>query len=141
MPQTKAIYYRDKCGVEPVNRFIDGLPAKRAAKIDDYVEEHLNGRSPEAPPPEHPITSQIEGELRELRVRFANTRYRILYQRSGNLIVLLHAFEKDTGAVPATEKATARRRMADFKRRMDADPRVPPRAVGRDASASSRRRG
>ncbi len=107
------------------------MPAKRAAKIDDYIEEHLNGRSPEAPPPEHPITSQIEGELRELRIRFANTRYRILYQRSGNLIVLLHAFEKDTGAVPAAEKATAKRRMVDFKRRMDAKPRVPPRAAGK----------
>ena len=141
MAQTTAIYYRDKRGVEPVNQFIDGLPAKRAAKIDDYVEEHLNGKSPEAPPPEYPITSQIEGELRELRVRFANTRYRILYQRSGNLIVLLHAFEKNTGMVPAAEKATAKRRMADFKRRMDAKPRVPPRAAGQDAPPGSRRRG
>jgi predicted transcriptional regulator len=33
-------------------------------------------------------------------VRFANTRYRILYQRSENLLVLLHTLEKDTGAVP-----------------------------------------
>jgi phage-related protein len=137
--QTTAIYYRDKRGVEPVDRFIAGLPAKRAAKIDDYIEEHLNGRSPEVPPPDHPITSQIEGELRELRVRFANTRYRILYQRSGNLIVLLHAFEKDTGAVPAAEKATAKRRFADFRRRMDAMPRVPPRAAGRDAPLANRR--
>jgi phage-related protein len=137
--QTKAIYYRDKRGAEPVGRFIDGLPAKRAAKIDDYVEEHLNGRPPDAPPPEFPITSQIEGELRELRVRFANTRYRILYQRSGNLIVLLHAFEKDTGAVPAAEKETAKRRMGDFRRRMDAKPRVPPRAAGQDAPPVSRR--
>lgn len=69
MPQTKAVYYRDKRGVESVDRFINALPAKRAAKIDAYIEEHLNGRSPSAPPPEHPITSQIEGELRELRVR------------------------------------------------------------------------
>jgi phage-related protein len=139
--QTKAIYYRDKRGIEPVDRFIDGLPAKRAAKIDDYIEEYLSGRSSEAPPPEHPITSQIEGELRELRVRFANTRYRILYRRSGNLIVLLHAFEKDTGAVPVAEKATAKRRMADFRRRMDAKPRVPPRAAGGDARPASRRKG
>lgn len=139
MAQTKAVYYRDKHGHEPVNRFIDRLPAKRAAKIDDYVEEHLSGRPPDAPPAEHPITSQIEGELRELRVRFANTRYRILYQRSGNLIVLLHVFEKDTGAVPAVEKATAKRRMADFRQRMDAKPRVPPRAAGQDAPPASRR--
>lgn len=141
MAQTTAIYYRDKRGVEPVGRFIDGLPAKRAAKIDDYVQEHLNGKPPDAPPPEHPITSQIEGELRELRVRFANTRYRVLYQRSGNLIVLLHAFEKDTGAVPMPEKAIAKRRMADFKRRMNERPRVPPRAAGQDAPPKSRRRG
>ena len=141
MAKTQAVYYRDRRGNEPVDLFIEGLPAKRAAKIDDYVEEHLNGRPSDAPPPEHPITSQIEGELRELRVRFANTRYRILYQRSGNLIVLLHAFEKDTGAVPAGEKATARRRMADFKRRMDTTPRVPPRAAGQDAPPGHRKQG
>ena len=138
MAETQAIFYRDKRGVEPVDRFIDSLPAKRAAKIDGYVEEHLNGAPPEAPPPEHPITSQIEGELRELRVRFANTRYRILYQRSGNLIVLLHAFEKDTGAVPGAEKAMAKRRMADFKQRMNAKPRVRPRAAGEDAPPGKR---
>lgn len=123
---------------EPVDEFIETLPAKRAAKIDDHVEEHLNGRASDAPPPEFPISSQIEGELRELRIRFANTRYRILYQRSGNLIILLHAFEKNTGAVPASEKAWAKRRMTDFKRRMDAKPRKPPRAAGKDAPPSSR---
>lgn len=138
MAETQAIYYRDKGGSEPVDEFVEALPAKRAAKIDDYVEEHLNGQLPDAPPPEFPISSQIEGELRELRIRFANTRYRILYQRSGNLIVLLHAFEKNTGAVPASEKALAKRRMADFKQRMNANPRKPPRAAGTDAPPSSR---
>jgi hypothetical protein len=55
MAQTKAIYYCDKRGAEPVGRFIDALPAKRAAKIDDYVEEHLNGRPrcPTAGVPDH----------------------------------------------------------------------------------------
>jgi len=99
--RTQAVYYRDSRGTEPVDEFIQALPPKRAAKIDDFVvEEHLNSQLPEAPPPAFPITSQIEGELRELRVRFANTRYRILYQRSENLMVLLHALEKETGAVP-----------------------------------------
>ena len=133
MAGTQAIYYRDKHGVEPVARFIEGLPPKRIAKIHRALEEHLNGRPPDAPPPEHPVTSQIEGELRELRIRFANTRYRILYQRSGNLFVLLAAFEKNTGAVPAAQIEAARRRMADFRVRMDADRRTPPRAAGRDA--------
>jgi len=138
MGETHAVNYRDKRGAEPVDEFIEGLPAKRAAKIDDLIEEHLNGQAPDAPPPEFPISSQIEGELRELRIRFGNTRYRILYQRSGNLIVLLHAFEKNTGAVPASEKSLAKRRMADFRRRMDERPRRPPRAAGRDAPPSRR---
>jgi phage-related protein len=140
VPRTQAVYYRDAQGDEPVDKFLDALPAKRAAKIDDYIEEHLNGKRPDAPPPEFPITSQIEGELRELRVRFANTRYRILYQRSENLIVLLHAIEKDTGKVPSSDIQLAKRRMADFKGRMDAQRRVPPRAAGKDAPRGGRKR-
>jgi phage-related protein len=139
--ETQAVYYRDVSGVEPVNDFIESLPTKRAAKIDDHVEEHLNGRPPEAPPPAFPVTSQIEGELRELRVRFANTRYRLLYQRSDSLVVLLHAFEKHTGAVSEADKRLAQRRMQDFKARMDAERRMPPRAAGKDAPPPSRRSG
>ena len=138
MARTQAVYYRDSRGAEPVDEFILALPPKRAAKIDDFVEEHLNDRPAGQPPPEFPITSQIEGELRELRVRFANTRYRILYQRSENLVVLLHALEKDTGAVPRSDIELAKKRMADFKRRMNAPRRTPPRAAGNDAPPSNR---
>jgi phage-related protein len=71
-------------------------------------------------------------------VRFANTRYRLLYQRSANLIILLHAIEKHTGAIPPSDIALAKQRMLDFTLRMDASPRVPPRAAGQDAQPSSR---
>lgn len=134
--RTQAVYYRDSRGAEPVDVFIQALPPRRAAKIDDFIEEYLNGRPSQEPPPPFPVTSQIDGELRELRIRFANTRYRILYQRSESLVVLLHAIEKDTGSVPRHDIELARQRMADFKRRMDASPRTPPRAAGRDAPAS-----
>lgn len=60
-------------------------------------------------------------------MRFGNTRYRVLYQRSENLVVLLHAIEKDGGAVPRSAIELAKRRMADYKRRMDAKRRVRPR--------------
>jgi len=138
MAETQAVFYRDYEGVEPVDEFIGRLAIKRAAKIDAFIAEHLNGQPPAAPPPEFPISSQLEGELRELRVRFANTRYRILYQRSGNLIVLLHAVEKSTGAVPEADKQLARQRMADFSARMNAQLRETPRAAGRDAPPSTR---
>jgi phage-related protein len=138
--KTQAVYYRDKKGVEPVAVFIDELSDKAAAKIDDAIEEHLNAKDPAAPPPPDPYSSQIKGELRELKVRFAKTRYRILYQRSGNLIILLHGFEKNTGKVPTSDKATAEKRMEDFKARMDATPRVPPRAAGKDAPRRRRKK-
>ena len=98
------------------------------AKIDDFVEEYLNRRRADDSPPKFPITSQIEGGLRELRVRFANTRYRLLYQRSGNLVVLLHALEKNSGAIAAAGNRIAQERFADFMARMDAEPRERPRA-------------
>jgi phage-related protein len=104
------VYYRDAHGREPVNAWLEELLATKpvaVAKIDEFVEEHLNGRRPNDPPPEFPITSQIERGLREMRVRFANTRYRVLYQRSGNLVVLLHALEKNTGAITEADKRIA----------------------------------
>ncbi len=139
--RTQAVFYRDKQGREQVNDFLEELLEAQplaVAKIDDAIEEHLNGRDPRRPPPEFPATSQIEGELRELRVRFAKTRYRVLYQRSRNLMVLLHAFEKNTGVVTARDKRTAETRMADFEARMNASPRRRPRAAGRDAPPGSR---
>lgn len=73
MASTHAIYYRDPQGHQPVDAFIDALSDKAAAKIDGAVEEHLNGKPPDAPPAAFPATSQVQGELRELRVRFAKT--------------------------------------------------------------------
>lgn len=138
---TQAVFYRDSGGKEPVNDFLEALldvQPLAVAKIDDAIEEHLNGRDPRHPPPEFPATSQIEGELRELRIRFAKTRYRVLYQRSRNLMVLLHAFEKNTGAVMAKDRKTAQARMADFEARMNASPRRRPRAAGHDAPLGPR---
>jgi phage-related protein len=130
------VYYRDSQGREPVNDCLEGRLAPKpaaVAKIDEYVEEYLNGRRAGDPPSEFPITSQIEGGLRELRIRFANTRYRLLYQRSGNLVVLLHGLEKTTGAIEPADKRIAQQRFADFRTRMDAEPRQRPRAAGHEA--------
>jgi phage-related protein len=58
--------------------------------------------------------------------------YRVLYRRSGRLSVLLHAFRKTKSKVPPAEIKIAQSRWADFKARMNAKPRKPPRAVGHD---------
>jgi hypothetical protein len=54
-------------------------------------------------------------------------------RRSDRLLVLLHIFAKRTAKVPAAEISLAHQRWEDFKARMDAQPRRPPRAAGRDA--------
>jgi phage-related protein len=138
--RTQAVYYRDTDRVEPVNVFQETLATRAIAKIDDFVEHYLNGKDPSAPPPKFPISSQVQGDMRELRVRFANTQYRMLYQRSDNLIVLLHLFEKNTDKLPASEIKVAKDRFKDFRVRMGAEPRVPPRAAGRDAPLKNRGR-
>jgi hypothetical protein len=55
------------------------------------------------------------------------------YRRSRNLIVLLHIFRKDRGKIAQEDIDLAKARWRDFKARMDAGRRRPPRATGRDA--------
>jgi phage-related protein len=73
------------------------------------------------------------GELRELRCHVGSELYRVLYRRSADLIMLLHVFRKKTGKIPPAEIKIAQERWDDFKARMDAMPRRPPRPAGHDA--------
>lgn len=135
---TSAVYYRDAAGREPVNDWIKKLPAKVAVKVDDMTDL-LNGLPDDAPPLAFPHSSQVEGLLRELRCHYGKRHIRILYQRSGNLVVLLHALDKATKKLPDRDIRLAQERMKDFQMRMNADPRTPPRAAGSDAPPSSSR--
>jgi phage-related protein len=56
-----------------------------------------------------------------------------LYCRSSNLIILLHMFRKDSEKLPQREIDLAKQRWLDFKERMNAERRQPPRAAGHDA--------
>jgi phage-related protein len=128
----RAVYYRDRHGWEPVDGFIDSLEPRRQVALDSQIDR-LNMLSTSQPHLPYPHSSQIEGELRELRCHFGRELYRVLYRRSRNLIVLLHVFRKDTGRLPEQEIRVARERWGDFKARMDAERRRSPRAAGHDA--------
>jgi phage-related protein len=146
---TQAVYYRAADGSEPVAEFLDQefpaephkknpstreLEAAASKRVTiDLQIDRLNGLANDDPPLPFPHTSQIEGPLREIRCHFGRAHYRILYRRSGNLFVLLHMIRKTSGAVPKAEIEIAKQRWRDFKARMDADKRVPPRAAGDDA--------
>lgn len=132
-PTTQAVYYRDSSGKEPVDEFLEALGDPRIQATLDLQIDRLNGLPESAPPLPFPHTSQIDGPLRELRCHYGNQLYRILYRRSGNLFILLHALRKDTGKIQAGDIAIARDRWADFVARMNADARIPPRAAGHDA--------
>jgi len=131
MAETQAVYYRSSRGQEPVDAFIDALRPPAAQRALDDKCELLNGLPPAAPPLAFPHSSQIEGELRELRCHYGRRLFRILHRRSSNLFVLLHAIEKTSGPVPSADIVIAKSRFADFRVRMDTSLR--PRAAGRDA--------
>ena len=133
MAQLQAVFYRASDGSEPVDEFIEALAdPDRQAAIDFHIAR-LNMLTVANPHLPFPHSSQVEGELRELRCHYGRELYRILYRRSANLIILLHMFRKDTAKLPEREVQIARTRWADFKQRMDAEKRVPPRAAGHDA--------
>jgi phage-related protein len=123
--QLQAVYYRAADGSQPVDAFIDGLPIKHQVTVDNQIER-LNLLTPKRPHLPFPHSSQIEGELRDLRCHHGRVQYRILYRRSMTLIVLLHIFRKDSGQVPGAEIEIARARREDFRARMSASRRVPP---------------
>src|ERR1700689_869557 len=132
MPRTQAVYYRAPDGSDPVDEFIDRLDERKQPTLDLQIDR-LNHRPASAPPLPFPHSSQVRGPLRELRCHYGSELYRVLYRRSENLLVLLHMLRKDTGKLPEADIAIAEQRWADFKQRMDAQPRRPPRAAGRDA--------
>jgi phage-related protein len=126
------VYYRASDGSEPVNDFIDELDPRQQATLDLQIDR-LNDQPPSAPPLPFPHSSQVRGPLRELRCHTGPELYRVLYRRSGNLIVLLHMLRKGTSKLPEADIVVAEMRWVDFRQRMDAERRRPPRAVGHDA--------
>ncbi|HEX5503035.1 MAG TPA: type II toxin-antitoxin system RelE/ParE family toxin [Thermomicrobiales bacterium] len=137
MPSMQAVFYRMSDGSEPVDDVIERLSTARQVAIDEKIG-WLNRLQTTDPPLPFPHSSQVTGELRELRCHYGTERYRVFYRRSENLFILLHIIRKNTGALPKAEITIAQERWADFKARMNAAPRTPPRAAGHDAPPERR---
>lgn len=128
----QSVYYRERSGREPVREFLQALdvPGREAVV---WGVELLTAMGVNDPPLPFPYSSQVTGELRELRCHAGRRHIRVLYRRSERLFVLLHAFEKRSAQVPASDVTIADGRWADFRARMDEMPRSGPRAAGADA--------
>jgi phage-related protein len=104
-------YYEQASGKRPVEEFIDSLDAKSQARIArtlDLLEEFgINLGMPYA--------KHLEKQLWELRVRHGRNRYRIIYfLYTEQTFVLLHGFNKKTGAVPRADMEIASNRQDDY---------------------------
>jgi phage-related protein len=132
-----AKFYRKADGTQPVDDYIEQQPSAVQLALDRQIER-INMLDESNPHLAFPHSSQIEGELRELRCHFGRKLYRILYRRSAQFVVLLHIFEKHSGLVPEEDKKIARERWTDFQRRLNATPRKPPSPVGRKAPRKKR---
>jgi phage-related protein len=129
--------YRAVDGSEPVNDFIENEKLAVQVALDHQIDR-INSLDESCPHLAYPYSSQIEGELRELRCHYGRRLYRILYRRSGQFIVLLHIFEKHDNAIPEEDKKIARQRWADFKKRMNVKPRKLPSPIGKKAPSKKR---
>src|SRR5271167_1868394 len=102
-------FFVEEDGERPVQIWLDGLLEDVRGKIlarIDLLAEH-------GPTLDHPYTSQIEGKLREVRLRFGKARYRVLYSFDESRVgVLLHGFTKNTDTVEEADKRIGRSRMA-----------------------------
>jgi phage-related protein len=132
MSPFQAVYYRAPDGSEPVRNLLESLDKTRRVALRNQIAR-LNLLSDQTPHLPFPHSSQVEGELRELRCHFGAEHYRVLYRRSEGLLVLLHAFRKTTKKLPTSEIVIARMRWQDFQARMNPRPSRKPRAAGHDA--------
>jgi phage-related protein len=127
-----AKFYRAPDGDQPVDDFIERLPAEIQVIVDaqiarvNMLDEIHNQLA-------FPHSSQVSGSLRELRCHYGNTLYRILYRQSGHFVILLHMIRKTTGAIPSADIVVAEQRWEDYRARIERVPLLPPRAAGKDA--------
>lgn len=97
----KIKFYKDsRTGREPAREYINSLDEKCRSKIYKYIEYlRINKGYIDEPYGRH-----ISGKIRELRVDFADGRYRIFYFAFiDRKIILLHAFLKKTDKTPIRE--------------------------------------
>ena len=107
-------FYQDDAGKVPVMRWLDNLPEDVRGKVIARIDLLKMG----GPTLDYPYTSQIDGRLREIRLRVGKTRYRVLYFfDEDRTAILLHGLTKNTPAVEETAKGIGRARMAKHEAR------------------------
>jgi len=110
-------FYPEADGTFPVRTWLEGLPEDVRGKVIARIDLLREG----GPTLDYPYTSQIEGRLREVRLRMGKMRYRVLYFfDEDRTAILLHGFTKKSAAVEKADKRIGRSRMAKHEARLAA---------------------
>jgi hypothetical protein len=131
----KIDFYTGDDGSLPVRSWLDTVPQDVRGKVLARIELLKTG----GPTLDYPYTSQIEGKLREARLRVGKTRYRVLYFfDEDRTAILLHGFTKATAAVEESDKKIGRARMASHESRLAA--RTGQKTASRTPAKENKRR-
>lgn len=111
MPETRVVFYREDDGSVPTLEWLSGLPAKVRDKCIEKIER-LRELGHELLPPE---SDYLGNEIYELRTRFGQVRYRMLYFFHGTAqAVISHGFLKKTQKTPQKQIQEAMKRKRLF---------------------------
>ena len=99
-------------GREPVREWLSGLERKDRRSVGFDIKTAQFGW-----PIGMPLIRKLEPGLWEVRSHIANGIARVLFTVEGDTMVLLHGFVKKSQKSPAADLKTAKRRLAELKKR------------------------
>lgn len=111
----QVIFYEDASGQCPVEEFLRQQTEKVRSKRLDPKIASLEEKHPHELPTK--FYKKLKGvkDLYEIRDRYQNVFYRIVYFYSGSRVILVHAFTKRTDDTPPVEIERAQRAMDEWK--------------------------
>ena len=110
--KTRVVFYRERSGRVPMQRWLDNLPQKPKEKCLELIKQlQESGRKLK-----FPRARPLRDGIHELRARYGTVRYRILYfWHRGTGVVISHGIIKKSAAVPESEIQRALRKKRDFE--------------------------
>ena len=109
-PRLTVSFFRETTGAEPVRDWLKGLSRDEMREIGADIKTVQFGW-----PIGMPVVDHVDGEIWEVRTRFATRLARVLFILDGELMVLLHGFIKKERKTPKTDLDVAKQRLKRFR--------------------------
>ena len=111
MPPKKVVFFMESDGSAPFLDWLDGLPPK----VQDKCKVRLERLRDLGHELRRPDAAFLRDDIHELRVRWGNVNYRMLYFFHGNEVVISHGLTKED-VVPDTQIDRAVNRRLRFEK-------------------------